>query len=313
MRQMFAYRIQQFGGPEVFKRQKIDVPMPEDHEVLVRVRTASANPVDIKTRAGKYPLIGADKLPYTLGRDFAGVVEAVGKAASQWKAGDEVYGFVGQGQGAYAEFVIVDASALARRPTTVDWTVAGAVPLAALTAWQGLFDHGYLNAGERVLIHAGAGGVGHFAVQFAKVRGAEVFVTASGDGVEFVQGLGADHVIDYSQQRFEDAARDMDLVFDLVGGETQQRSWAVVKPGGALVSTLNEPSQIEATSRGARATRYTARPDGKQLAEIGRLIDEGKVNVKLTAAFPFGAVPDALAMLEKGHVRGKVVVDMAQR
>jgi NADPH:quinone reductase-like Zn-dependent oxidoreductase len=312
MRQMFAYRIQQFGGPEVFKRQKIEVPTPEDHEVLVRVRTASANPVDIKTRAGQYPLIGADKLPYTLGRDFAGVVEVAGKAASQWKAGDEVYGFVGQGQGAYAEFVIVDAGALARRPTTVDWKVAGAVPLAALTAWQGLFDHGDLNAGERVLIHAGAGGVGHFAVQFAKARRAEVFVTASGDGVEFVRELGADHVIDYSRQRFEDVAHDMDLVFDLVGGETQQRSWAVVKRGGALVSTLNEPSQIEATSHGARATRYTARPDGNQLAEIGRLIDEGKVSVKLTATFPFGAVPDALAMLERGHVRGKVVVDMAQ-
>ncbi|NKJ50846.1 oxidoreductase [Burkholderia sp. SG-MS1] len=312
MRQMFAYRIHEFGGPEVLKRQKIDVPMPADHEVLVRVRTASANPVDIKTRAGKYPLIGTDKLPYTLGRDFSGVVEAVGNAALQWKAGDEVYGFVGQGQGAYAEFVLVDASALGRRPTTVDWTAAGAVPLAALTAWQGLFDHGYLNAGERVLIHAGAGGVGHFAVQFAKIRGAQVFVTASGEGIQFVRGLGADHVIDYSQQRFEDAARDMDLVFDLVGGETQQRSWAVVKSGGALISTLNEPSQIEATSHGARAARYTARPVGKQLAEIGRLIDEGRANVKVTATFPFDAIPDALATLEKGHVRGKVVVDMTK-
>jgi len=311
MSQMFAYRIHRFGGPDVFEREKISVPEPAGHEVLVRVRTASANPVDLKTRAGKYPLIGEDQLPYTLGRDFAGMVEAVGKDVTQWKPGDEVYGFVGQGQGAYAGFVVVEANALARRPAKVDWVVAGAVPLAALTAWQGLFDHGALDAGQRVLIHAGAGGVGHLAVQFAKTMGARVFVTASGDGVEFVRRLGADHVIDYSTQRFEDAAPDMDLVFDLVGGQTQQRSWAVVKAGGALISTLAEPSQIEATNRGARAARYTARPDGGQLAEIARLIDQGQVDVKVTATYPFGAVPEALARLEKGHVRGKIVIAVA--
>jgi NADPH:quinone reductase-like Zn-dependent oxidoreductase len=308
MSQMFAYRIHTFGGPDVLEREKIDVPEPASHEVLVHVRTASANPVDLKTRAGKYPLIGEDQLPYTLGRDFAGVVKAVGKDVTRWKPGDEVYGFVGQGQGAYAEFVVVEANALARRPAKVDWTVAGAVPLAALTAWQGLFDHGRLDAGERVLIHAGAGGVGHLAVQFAKTMGAQVFVTASGDGVEFVRRLGADHVIDYSTQRFEDAAPDMDLVFDLVGGQTQQRSWAVVKAGGAFISTLAEPSQIEATSRGARAARYTARPDGAQLAEVARLIDQGQVDVKVMATYPFDAAPEALATLEKGHVRGKIVI-----
>ncbi|WP_347232542.1 zinc-binding dehydrogenase [Paraburkholderia sp. RAU2J] len=150
-------------------------------------------------------------------------------------------------------------------------------------------------------------------MQFAKNRCAEVFVTASGDGVEFVRALGADHVIAYWQQRFEDLARDMDLVFDLVGGETQQRSWAVVKSGGALISTLNEPSQIEATNHGARATRYTARSDAKQRSEIGRLIDEGEVVVKVTATYPFAATPNALVTLEKGHVRGKIVVDMAQK
>lgn len=313
MSQMIAYRIHRFGGPEVLERDRIDVPAVGDHEVRVRVRAASANPVDVKTRAGKYPLIGADKLPYTLGRDFAGEVEAIGKDVAQWRPGDEVIGFVGQGQGAYAEFVVVEASALARRPAKVDWLIAGAVPLAALTAWQGLFDYGELDAGERVLIHAGAGGVGHFAVQFAKARGAEVFVTASGDGIDFVRALGADHVIDHSTQRFEDAARDMDLVFDLVGGETQQRSWSVVRSGGAMISTLTEPSQIEATNRGARAARYTARPDGKQLTQIARLIDEGKVEVKVAQTYPFDATPDALARIEQGHVRGKLVVAVAQQ
>jgi NADPH:quinone reductase-like Zn-dependent oxidoreductase len=307
---MIAYRIHGFGGPEVFKAEKIEVPEPGANEVLVRVRAASANPVDLKTRAGQYPLVREDKLPYTLGRDFSGTVERVGDGVAQWHAGDDVYGFVGQGQGAYAEFVVVDASALARPPKTVDATTAGAVPLAALTAWQGLFDHGKLEAGGRVLIHAGSGGVGHFAVQFAKHKGAEVFATASGDGVEFVRALGADCVIDYHTQRFEDVARGMDLVFDLVGGDTQQRSWDVVATGGALISTLNEPSQTEASSRGARAARYTAQPDGRQLTEIQRLMDAGSVRVAIAERFAFDATADALERLAKGHVRGKIVVAM---
>jgi NADPH:quinone reductase-like Zn-dependent oxidoreductase len=311
MSTMLAYRIHRFGGPEVFASERIEVPEPGSGEVLVRVRTASANPVDIKTREGKYPLIGEGKLPYTLGRDFAGLVERVGAAVKEWKRGDDVYGFVGQGQGAYAEFVVVDASALARSPAKVDAVTAGAVPLAALTAWQGLFDHGGLEAGERVLIHAGAGGVGHFAVQFAKHAGAAVFVTASGDGVEFVRALGADHVIDYRTQRFEDVVSDMDLVFDLVGGETQNRSWPVVAAGGTMVSTLNEPSQTEAASHGAHSTRYTARPDGVQLARIASLIDADKVRVEVAETYPFDATGDALARLQKGHVRGKIVVEMS--
>ncbi|ABE36004.1 zinc-binding dehydrogenase family protein [Paraburkholderia xenovorans LB400] len=311
MSTMLAYRIHRFGGPEVFRSERIDVPEPGAGQVRVRVLTASANPVDIKTRAGDYPLIREDSLPYTLGRDFAGVVERVGAGVGEWKQGDEVYGFVGQGQGAYAEFVVVDAQALARRPAKVDMAAAGAVPLAALTAWQGLFEQGDLAGGQRVLIHAGSGGVGHFAVQFAKHEGAEVFVTASGDGLAFVRSLGADHVIDYRTQRFEELARDMDLVFDLVGGDTQKRSWAVVARGGALISTLAEPSQTEAASHGARAARYTARPDGYQLSEIAALIDDGKVRVKVAETYPFDAAADALARLEKGHVRGKIVIAVA--
>jgi NADPH:quinone reductase-like Zn-dependent oxidoreductase len=181
-----------------------------------------------------------------------------------------------------------------------------------LTAWQGLFDHGCLEAGGRVLIHAGAGGVGHFAVQFAKQKGAEVFATASGDGIEFVRSLGADRVIDYHTQRFEDIARDMDLVFDLVGGDTQRRSWSAVATGGALISTLNEPSQTEASNHGARAARYTARPDGQQLTQIASLIDKGAVRVVLAERFSFDATPRALERLAKGHVRGKIVVDVAR-
>jgi NADPH:quinone reductase-like Zn-dependent oxidoreductase len=314
MCQMRAYRIHRFGGPEVFEAEQTEVPEPSANEVLVRVLAASVNPVDIKTREGKYPLVREESLPYTLGRDFVGVVEHAVDGAAQWKPGDKVYGFVGQGQGAYAEFVVVDAQALARPPENAGRIMAGAVPLAALTAWQGLFDHGRLVAGERVLIHAGAGGVGHFAVQFAKHKGAEVSVTASGDGVEFVRELGADHVINYSTQKFEDFAPDMDLVFDLVGGETQTRSWAIVAWGGALISTLTEPSQAQAARRGARAARYTAQPEGGQLAHIASLIEEGKVHVKVAESYPFHATAYALARLEKGHVRGgKIVVDIGQQ
>lgn len=311
MSAMLAYRLHHFGGPEVLRPETIDVPEPAAGEVLLRVRAASANPVDIKTREGDYPLIGEDQLPYTLGRDCAGVVERVGAGVKEWKSGDEVYCFVGQGQGTHAEFVVVDAHALASRPRKADAVTAAAVPLAALTAWQGLFDRGALDGGQRVLIHAGAGGVGHFAVQFARYKGAEVFVTASGDGIEFVRSLGADHVIDYRTQRFEEFARDMDLVFDLVGGDTQSRSWAVIAPGGALISTLTEPSQVEAANHGARAARYTARPDGKQLTRIASLIDDGTARVSVAQTWPFDAVREALTRLEKAHVRGKIVVDLS--
>jgi NADPH:quinone reductase-like Zn-dependent oxidoreductase len=308
MSQMRAYRIHRFGGPDVLEQEQIDVPEIAPGEVLVRVRSASVNPVDLKTRSGDYPLVREDKLPYTLGRDFAGVVESVSEQVGNWKPGDEVYGFVGQRQGAFAGFVVVESGALSPRPVKLDLDVAGAVPLAALTAWQGLFDHGDLQAGEKVLIHAGAGGVGHFAVQFAK--GAEVFATASGDGVDFVQALGADCVIDYSRQRFEDAVSKVDLVFDLVGGATQSRSWNLIAGGGAMISTLAEPSQAQASSHGARAARYTARPDGEQLRVIAALIDEGKVDVKIAQSFSFDALPDALDRQSKGHVRGKIVVQV---
>jgi NADPH:quinone reductase-like Zn-dependent oxidoreductase len=306
---MRAYRVRRFGGPEVLEREPVPVPQPGRDEVLVKVRAASVNPVDIKTREGRYPLIREDALPFTPGRDFAGVVARVGEGVSGWKPGQEVYAFVGQGQGAFADYVLVKQSALARKPNTLDFPLACAVPLAALTAWQGLYEHGMLEADERVLIHAGSGGVGHFAVQFARLTSAKVFATASGDGVEFVRSLGVEHVIDYKTQKFEDAVCDVDLVYDLVGGQTQERSWNVMRKGGRLVSTLNEPSQVRAGERGAEALRYTAHPDGKTLARIGELIDDGAVRVVVSAKYPFDELSAALAHLQRGHIHGKIVID----
>ncbi|MDQ7978187.1 NADP-dependent oxidoreductase [Paraburkholderia sp. SARCC-3016] len=305
---MRAYRIHRFGGADAVQLESIPVPEPAPNEVLVQVLAAGVNPVDVKTREGRYPAIREDALPFTLGRDLAGTVMRVGRDAVQWRADQHVYAFVGEGQGAFADFVVVDSAALAEPPRSLDIAAAGAVPLAALTAWQGLFDQGLLEKGERVLVHAAAGGVGHLAVQFAREKGAEVYATASGDGVDFVRSLGVDHVIDHKRQRFEDVARDMDLVFDLVGGETQLRSWQAVKRGGALVSTLTEPSQTEAAARGARGVRYTARPDGSQLASIAALIDEGRVKVRVAEQFAFDDLKQAFARIEAGHVRGKLVV-----
>jgi len=305
---MHAFRIDRFGGPEALELQTVPVPRPGGGEVLVKVRASSINPVDIKTRDGHYPLIREDALPYTLGRDCAGSIAALGESVSGWKPGQEVYAFVGQGQGTHAGYVIVNQGALARKPSTLDHRLAGAVPLAALTAWQGLFEHGMLEAEEKVLIHAGSGGVGHFAAQFAKLKGAKVWVTASGDGVGFVQSLGIDNVIDYKTQNFEDAVCDVDLVYDMVGGKTQERSWNVLRRGGRLVSTLNEPSQNKAGDHGATAMRYTAHPDGRALARIGELIDDGGVRVIVSGQYPFDELPAALERVERGHVHGKIVL-----
>jgi len=305
---MEAWRIDRFGGPDVVRRATLPAPRPARGEVLVEMRSAGVNPVDLKTREGHYPLIREDALPFTLGRDVAGVVARCGEGVEGWQPGQPVFAFVGQGQGAYAQYVSVEASALAKPPQTLSLDDAGAVPLAALTAWQGLFDHGKLEHGERVLIHGASGGVGQFAVQFAREAGAHVIATGSRESLDALRALGANETIDYREQRFEDVARDLDLVYDLIGGETQQRSWQVIKQGGALVSTLNEPSQTEASAHGARATRYTARPDGAQLEHIAELIDSGAVRVEIVARYPFERLPDALARLAEGHLRGKLVV-----
>lgn len=307
---MQAFRIRHFGALEMLQRDTVAIPQPAADEVLVSIRAASLNPVDYKTRAGRYPLVREAQLPYTLGRDFSGSIIATGdRTAIDPGVGDAVYGFVGQAQGTFAEYVTIPRRWLAPKPLSLDFRTAAAVPLAGLTAWQGLFEQGLLQAGGRVLIHAAAGGVGHFAVQFAKAHGAEVYATASGDGLAFVKSLGADHVIDYRSADFSKALRDFDLVFDLVGGDTQERSWAVLKDGGALISTIAEPSRERAQARGIRTARYTARPDAAQLAQIGRLIDAGQVQVRVAQVFPFVEAVEAQRQLESGHNRGKIVLD----
>jgi NADPH:quinone reductase-like Zn-dependent oxidoreductase len=211
-------------------------------------------------------------------------------------------------RGSYAEYVLVRPNEAAPKPAPLSHIEAAAVPLAALTAWQGLFDHGHLEAGQTVLIHGGSGGVGHFAIQFAKVKGATVFTTVSAQNLDFVGELGADCGINYEAQRFEEIARDVDLVLDLVGGETRERSWSVLKPAGVLVSALGEPSREEAMRHRALGVGYRAQPNAGQLAEIGRLIDQGKVRPVVMASYPLAEARQAHERLERGHVRGKIVL-----
>ncbi|WP_322101635.1 NADP-dependent oxidoreductase [Paraburkholderia sp. J41] len=305
---MLAWRATRFGGLDALQQQDIAVPEPGADEVLIEVQAAGLNPVDLKTLQGHYPLVKQDALPYTLGRDVAGVIVRRGANAQAWPQGARVCAFVGQGQGALADYVAVSASALAGVPSSCPIDAAGALPLAALTAWQGLFDQGKLQSGERVLIQGASGGVGRFAVAFARHCGAHVLVTASAHERSALTALGANEVIDYQTQRFEDVAGEVDLVFDLIGGETQERSWKVVKNGGALVSTLNEPSQSQAAEHGARGVRYTARPDGGQLAHIVELVEKGVVKIEVADRFAFDDTPKGFERLKAGHAHGKLVV-----
>jgi NADPH:quinone reductase-like Zn-dependent oxidoreductase len=301
-------RIHRFGGPEVIRVEEVEPSMPDASQLLVRVKAASVNPVDFKIRDGHYPAVKEDRLPYTLGRDVSGVVEKLGAQATRFKVGDEVLGMVGIGGGGYADEVVVDEAAIARKPPTIDHIHAAAIPLAGQTAWQGLFRHGQLKAGHVVLIHGGSGGVGHFAVQFAKAKGARVLTTVSTERVEFARSLGADVVIDYKTQRFEDQAHDLDMVFDLIDGETRERSWQLLKKGGVLVSTLTGPSQQTAAKFGVRALRYTVEADGRELEEILGLVASGKVKPHVEKTYPLQEAAQALNSVERGDSVGKVVL-----
>ena len=308
MSQMTAVRIHRFGGPEVLESETVARPAPGSGEMLVRVRAASVNPVDFKIRSGDYPMVKTDQLPMTLGRDLAGTVETLGEDTTGFREGDEVFAFLAPDRGAYADFVLVKADEAAAQPGDTGFEEAAAVPLAGLTAWQGLFDHGGLTQGQRVLIHGGAGGVGHLAIQFAKSKGAEVLTTASAEDKAWLEELGADRVIDYKSERFEDLAQDIDIVFDLIGGETQQRSWSVLKSGGILVSTLGEPKGGKDRSDFKRGVGYLAQPSSAQLGEIAELIDAGKVHVRVQSTYPLDHAAQAQSELEKQHVRGKIVL-----
>jgi NADPH:quinone reductase-like Zn-dependent oxidoreductase len=301
-------RFHHFGGHEVLTTEDLEISQPDAEEVLVSVQAASVNPVDFKIRSGKYPAVKGDRLPYTLGRDISGTVKKCGAQATRFRVGDQVFGMVGIHGGGYADEVVVDQKAIAAKPSSLDHIRATAIPLAGQTAWQGLFRYGRLKKGQSVLIHGGSGGVGHFAVQFAKAIGARVLTTVATDKVKFAYDLGADVVIDYRTQRFEEHASEVDMVFDLIDGETRERSWHLIKKDGVLVSTLTEPSPEMAGKLGIRAMRYTVEANGDELAEIAALVEAGKVKPHVERTFPLHAAAEALSFVEQGHSVGKIVL-----
>ena len=306
-----AVRVHAFGGSDKLTIESIPLPDPKDDELIVRVMAASINPVDFKIRNGSYPRVKPEHLPRTLGRDLSGVVETAG-AKCGFKEGDEIYAFLGPDRGGNAERVLIKPNEAALKPKSLTHVEAAAVPLAGLTAWQGLFDHGRLATGERVLIHAGNGGVGHLAVQFAKVKGAWVATTVADVDMDFANELGADQVIDYRAHRFEEVLDPVDLVLDLLGGEVRDRSWGVIKWDGRLVSALGQPSEEKALSTGVEPKGFVARVDAGQLGEIAALIDAGKVKVEVQDVFAFADVARAHDKLEKEHTRGKIVLDLTK-
>lgn len=303
---MKAVRIHQFGGPDVLKYEDAAKPEAGPGEVLVQVYAVGVNPIDWKIREG---IRKNAHFPLILGWDLAGVVEAVGADVTKFKTGDEVFGLADRSRdGAYAEYISVPETEVVAKPKSIDFVHAAAVPMVSLVAWQSLFDIADLSAGQTVLIQGAAGGIGHVAVQLAKWKGARVIGTANSDDVDFVRQLGADEVIDYKKERFEDVVHDVDVVLDVIGGETQRRSIEVLKKGGILVSTVGVQFSDLAAERGVRAEAMVTQMDASELSQIGDLIDQGKLKVVVDVVLPLSDAAKAHEMLKSGQIKGKVVL-----
>jgi len=334
---MRAFVLSGYGGPDQTALADVSRPSPRAGELLVRVHAAGLNPVDFKTRAGMLRIIRNYPLPIVMGNDLAGVVEAVGSSVTRFAKGDRVFARVDKDVlGAFAEYAVVDENHAARMPASLDFASAAAVPLAALTALQALRDELHLGNGERIFIPGGAGGVGTFAIQLAKHFGAHVATTASARGEALVRRLGADVVVDYTRERFEEHLSDYDCAFDLLGGDTLVHLFAVLKRGGKVVSIAGLPEPLTArkdlgrgiglaalfwlaslptrlrAARRAVSYRYLfMHPSGSDLAQLAALIDDGKVEVVVDRVFPFEEARQAMAYLESGRAKGKVVLAMS--
>jgi NADPH:quinone reductase-like Zn-dependent oxidoreductase len=315
---MRAVTVREFGGPEVLTVERIARPEPLPTEVLVRVHAAGVNPVDWKTREG-HGVSGLQTFPLIPGWDVSGVVEEIGFGVTTLAPGDEVYGmpWFPRAAGAYAEYVTAPARQWARKPASLDHVHAAAVPLAALTAWQALVDTAHVQAGQRVLITAAAGGVGHFAVQLARHLGAHVIAVASAGRHPWLKELGADETIDYTTTRFEDTVGDVDVVLDMVGDahdRTSTRALKVLRPGGLLVAVpagVSPELAAAADAAGVRVIALLVEPDSAALTTIAGLIDAGEVAVEVAETFPLDQAATAHARGEAGRTRGKLVLTVA--
>jgi NADPH:quinone reductase-like Zn-dependent oxidoreductase len=311
---MMAWRVHEFGPPDVMRFERVPRPSAGPGEVLVKVEAVGVGPWDGWIRAGKSAL--PQPLPLTLGSDLAGEIVDIGPGVSDLRAGDQVYGVTNpRFIGAYAEYALASAAMVSRKPTSLSHVEAASVPVIAVTAWQALFDQAQLKAGQTVVIHGAAGNVGAFAVQLACRAGFLTVATVGKDDIPFVRDLGANTVIDYRTQRFEDEIRDADAVIDLVGGETQKRSFQVLRRGGKLISAVSGPDQHLAQNHGVEAVFFLVNVTSQNLAEIAGLVDGGKLRTHVGTVLPLADAREAHFMLERvrPQPKGKIVLAVAPR
>jgi NADPH:quinone reductase-like Zn-dependent oxidoreductase len=306
---MKAIRMHIYGGPEVLLYEEAPRPQVREGEVLIRVHASGVNPLDCKVRTGELKQVIQHKLPLIPGWDVSGVVEEVGQDVSHFKRGDDVFAMADPTRGgAYADYIAVREATVAMKPQSLHHVRAAATPVSALTAWRSLFDLGHVQSGQRILIHDGSGGVGHFAVQLAKWKGAYVIATASTKNHELLRKLRADETIDYTTHKFEEVADKVDLVLDTIGGDTQERSWRVLNEGGALISLVQPPSEQKARRFGVRGIMCSVQPDGAQLSKIAKLIDSAKLKPIIDRILPLSEARRAHELSQNGHIRGKIVL-----
>jgi NADPH:quinone reductase-like Zn-dependent oxidoreductase len=306
---MMAWRVHEYGPPKTMRFERVPVPSPGPGEVLVKVHAAGVGPWDGWIRGGKSVL--PQPLPLTLGADLSGEIETVGPESTGLQVGDQVYGVTNPSFiGAYAEYAVASAAMIARKPASLSYIEAASVPVIAVTAWQGLFDQGQLTAGQTVLIHGAAGNVGAYAVQIARHAGIRSIATAATDDLAYVRELGADTVIDFRTERFEDAARDVDAVLDLVGGETQNRSFQVLRRGGKLISAVSQPNQELAKTYGVHASFFLVKVSTRYLTELADLIDRGILRTHVGTVLPLADAREAHYTLEgqRPRTKGKIVI-----
>jgi len=304
---MKAIVAHEYGGPDVLKLEEVPIPEPKENEILVRVIASGVNPADPLILGGKFAKEFGTHLPLVLGYDMAGVVVKAGAKVTKLKVGDPVYAYLLWG-GGWAEYCISNEGESAIKPKSLTFTEAAAVSLAALTAWQALIDVGKIQSGQTALIHGGSGGVGSFAIQIAKARGARVIATASTANQDLLKQLGADISIDYTKQKFEEVAKDVGLVIDLVGRDTLARSYAVVKKGGIIITLISRCDEAELKKHEIRGASLSSHPDAVELAAITKLIEEGKIKPVVSQVLPLTAAAKADAQAETHHTRGKIVL-----
>lgn len=309
---MKAAQINEYGGIDVVHvASDAPKPAPADDQVLIEVHAASINPFDFKVRKGFMQQMKPLDFPATLGGDIAGVVVEVGKNVSRFRVGDRVYGSAnvfGGGSGAFAEYAVTGEKRIAKMPESLDFTQAAALPLTGLSALQVLENHMQLQSGQKILIHGGAGGIGTMAIQIAKHLGAYVATTVSAKSVDYAKQLGADEIIDYKDQKFEELLSDFDAVFDTVGGETYDNSFKVLKKGGILVSMVQPPKEDLAAQYGVRALYQSTSINTEDLEKLAKLVAEGVIKPEVDKMFSLDQIQDAFRAQEEGHPKGKIIV-----